>query len=116
LLLEFFDIGDVGGGSVNLQVIPPSDSGLSNFSDCKFKRDGWSPQTSSNCTFNNMTSSNFNGHMVSVSIPIPSDYDCDVDSDSGCWLKVKLSFNNATPRDTTTWSASIDGDPVRLIE
>lgn len=117
LRLEFFDIGDVGsGGSVNMQVIPPADSGMSNFSGCVFKRDGMSASTSSNCTFTGMTSSVYNGHMVSLSIPIPADYDCQHDSDAGCWLKVRLSFNNATPADTTTWSATIDGDPVRLIE
>lgn len=117
LRLEFYDIGDVGsGGSVNMQVIPPADSGMSNFSGCVFKRDGMSASTSSNCTFTGMTSSVYNGHMVSVSIPIPAGYNCAHDSDAGCWLKVRLSFNNATPADTTTWSATIDGDPVRLIE
>ena len=115
LRLEFYDIGDVGGsGSVNLQIVPPSDSGLGNFSNCVFQRDGSSATTSSTCTFNGMTSANYNGRMVSVSIPIPANYTCDIDT--GCWLRVRLSFNNATPTDTTTWSASIDGDPVRLIE
>jgi Flp pilus assembly protein TadG len=115
LRLEFYDIGDVGsGGSVNLQVLPPPDSGLGNFSDCVFQRDASSPSTSSTCSITGMTSGNYNGRMVSVSIPIPADYNCDIDG--GCWLRVRLSFNNASPADTTTWSASIDGDPVRLIE
>ena len=94
--------------------MPPPDSGLSNFTNCVFQRDGASATTSSTCTFNGMTSTNYNGRMVAVSIPIPANYTCDIDT--GCWLRVRLSFNNATPTDTTTWSASIDGDPVRLIE
>jgi hypothetical protein len=117
LHLEFYDIGDVGSGSVNLQVLPPADSALSTFSNCTFQRDGSTSTTSSTCTFTGMTSTNYNGRMVSLSIPIPNGYNCDFNNTAGCWLKVKLSFNNgATPTDTTTWSASIDGDPVRLIE
>jgi len=51
-----------------------------------------------------------------VSVPIPDDYDCNYASSSGCWVKVQLSFTGgATPTDTTTWTASIDGDPVRLV-
>ena len=119
LRLEFYDIGDVGGtnASVNLQVVPPPDANVgSTFSDCTFQRDNSTAVTSSNCTFTGMTSGNYNGRMVSLSIPIPGNYDCDFGDDGGCWIRVRLSFNNATPTDTTTWSASIDGDPVRLIE
>jgi hypothetical protein len=33
------------------------------------------------------------------------------------WTKINFSFPNLTSiQDTTTWSAQIQGDPVRLIE
>jgi hypothetical protein len=126
LILEFFDIGDVGSNSgspspprsVNMQVRPPSDSGMANFTDCTFKKDDdASSSTSSTCTLTNMRSETHNGRMVRVTIPIPAGYTCDTSVDTGCWVKIDLTFSStATPNDTTTWSASIDGDPIRLVE
>jgi hypothetical protein len=117
LSLEFFDIGDVGGGaSVSMQVLPPTEYG-SNFSGCTFKRDNGSTQTSSTCTLSGMTSLNYQGRLVSVNVPIPADYNCTLTTPTGCWVRIQMTFGSgATPTDTTTWSATIDGDPVRLIE
>ena len=37
-------------------------------------------------------------------------------SPGGCWFRVQMNFGSGTVTDATTWSASISGDPVRLIE
>jgi hypothetical protein len=52
-----------------------------------------------------------------MTIPIPSDYTCSFASTTGCWIKVGMTYNSgAQPNDTTTWSATLTGDPVRLVE
>lgn len=57
-----------------------------------------------------------NGALQTITIPIPTDYDCDYTSMGGCWYQVTVSFPGAKVHDTTTWDASVVGDPVRLIE
>lgn len=54
-----------------------------------------------------------NGYAIRAEIDIPTTYDCNEDDPFGCWVRMKLHYAGA-PTDTTTWSASIDGDPVRL--
>jgi len=57
-----------------------------------------------------------NGKLETLSIPIPSDYDCNYASLGGCWYKVEVSLPGGAVNDITTWDATIEGDPVRLIE
>jgi len=118
LKLQFFDIGDVGNGSVTMRVIPPPDSNIgSNFSGCSYRVNGVSQGTTSTCTLANMSGGSYQGGLVDVTIPIPNNYSCSYQTATGCWVKVQMSFNSgATPTDTTTWTAAIDGDPVRLVE
>jgi hypothetical protein len=43
-------------------------------------------------------------------------YQCSDDRDlSACWVRVRLT-TSAAQDDTTTWRASLDGDPVRLVQ
>jgi hypothetical protein len=127
LKLTFFDIGDVDG-SVTLKILPPEEAtvggaALDSFSNCEMVVRGSSPSSMSNCTKTGMKggsygAGNFQGKIVEVYIPIPEGYDCDEeDFVGGCWTQVDMSFSGgAKPRDTTTWSANIVGDPVRLID
>ena len=59
----------------------------------------------------------FNGKWQQVSVPIPSTYTC-VDSDTtACWVKLRYTYSaGAQPTDVTTWTANIEGDPVRLVQ
>jgi hypothetical protein len=118
ILLSFYDIGDVGSGSVDFDLLPPEDSNVAEFSDCEAERDGPAYTVSvSGCGVTGMTSANFQGREVSVQIPIPGGYTCDEEDRAGCWIRIALSFSDgANPSDTTTWTASVLGDPVRLIE
>jgi hypothetical protein len=118
LQLDFYDIGDIGTGAaaVAVQVVPPSEYAAT-FSDCIFKRDNASAVTSSTCSLTGLNSTNYQARLVTVSVPIPADYTCSSGTDTGCWVKVNLSFNlSASPTDVTTWTARVDGDPIRLVE
>jgi hypothetical protein len=72
--------------------------------------------SASTCTITNVSSgTGFNGRSVNVDIPIPSDYTCNDTVGTGCWIKVRAAFP-AGVSDTTTWSAAILGNPIRLVE
>ena len=49
-------------------------------------------------------------------MPIPSNYTCNFTSTGGCWFRLKVNFGSGSVSDTTTWTAYVSGDPVRLIE
>lgn len=70
----------------------------------------------------------YNGRVVEIRIPIPPEYAsfdniCDetvrptspTSGDQGCWWSITYQ-GTGTITDATTWSAHIEGDPVRLIE
>ena len=115
LRVNLFDMGDASQAGT-LRILAPDES-PSGFSGCSFSRDdGGSLNVSGDCRLNNVSSGKgFNGRIVEVDIPIPDDYDCDDHLNSGCWTKVMADFPGGV-QDTTTWSASILGSPVRLVE
>ena len=120
LQLTFWDMADIGGGSATFTLLPPSDAGGGAF-NCSFSRDGQVPApgvTITGCQMAGITSANYNGRNVIVKIPIPGNYTCDVADPLGCWVKVRIAVvgAGATPADTTTWSAAMTGDPIRLIQ
>ena len=47
-------------------------------------------------------------------MPIPNSYHCTDSSATGCWFKINYQFNGLV-HDVTTWSASLSGDPVRIV-
>ncbi len=53
----------------------------------------------------------FNNWTLTIWITLPVDYACAAD----CWWKVRYNYPGETT-DTTTWSAYIDGNPLRLVE
>jgi hypothetical protein len=61
------------------------------------------------------SSAGFNGRAIIAKVPIPDSYDCDETSTTGCWVRVQAVFSGGVT-DTTTWSATMNGDPVRLVE
>jgi hypothetical protein len=118
LQLTFWDMADIGGGSASFTLLSPTDATVP-LSSCSFSRDGTVPPpgvTTSGCSISGITTGNYNGRNVIVKIPIPGNYNCDVDNPLGCWTKVRVDVSGGTsPSDTTTWSATMTGDPVRLI-
>lgn len=111
LTLQLFDIGDAST-SGSLTVKAPPLSGV-NFTNCVAS----GPQTGtlSSCTIT--ATSAFNGKWETLKVPIPTNYKC-VDTDiTDCWVRIQYNYGAGTQvQDTTTWKASVDGDPVRLLE
>ena len=85
LALNFYDIGDVGSGSVTMSILAPPDSNYSGgFPTCTYHRDNaLSEVTAAGCSIPNMTSSVYNGRLVTMTIPIPNNYTCSFASSDG---------------------------------
>jgi hypothetical protein len=114
--VDFFDLADATD-PVDVTVLQPDSN--SPFTDCRAVGPPISdsdPGTPiSNCTIRT-TSPNNNGRWVRIAVNVPSDYTCSNDADGGvCWVRVRLSTTSGQ-QDTTTWSASLQGDPVRIVE
>ncbi len=120
LSISFYDAGDASQPGL-LQVLPPADSNMSGgqFKGCSFTRADGAVLTNGvgdNCTVVNVSrAAGFNGQVMYVDVPIPDDYTCDLDAPTGCWVKVRLAFPGGV-EDFTTWSAGVNGAPVRLVE
>lgn len=122
LRLDVFDLTD--GSSIDVAFVPPPDSGLASFASCDFiffaEGGGVVDLNESNCVARASNNSQLgnggsNGDSIAAVIDIPVGYTCNDASAFGCWVTAELSFNG-TPSDTTTWSAEVTGDPIRLIE
>ncbi|MBI1377612.1 MAG: hypothetical protein GC157_09050 [Frankiales bacterium] len=121
----FFDVGDAAGnGTASVAVKAPLEATGSNInsasdtiSTCSGVDWNNSAQTLSGCVRGGITSSTWNGKSYTIYVPIPNDYTCNYGSLSGCWYRVQVGFPTGTLlTDATTWSASITGDPVRLVK
>jgi Flp pilus assembly protein TadG len=122
--VEFFDVGDAAANGT-LTILPPAeatdDDGDLEDSEvtCTFNASGTiSTGDGDPCQLTNVNASNgYNGQRVLASVPIPDGYDCDEDDSFGCWFRIRFQYPASTAvQDTTTWTASIRGDPVRLVE
>jgi hypothetical protein len=113
LKIVFFDVGDAAQAGT-IQVLPPTDSNLGGtVTGCI----GAGPANGAlpNCKLTNVSTANYQGRQQVISVPIPSTYTCNSTQAGGCWYRLLISFPGGVT-DTTTWSASIDGDPIRLIK
>lgn len=115
LIVTFFDVGDATKPGT-IKVLPPLDSNITgDIPGCT----GSGVVTGSlgtTCRLTNVSSgSGWNGRTQTVRVPIPSSYSCTSTKPGGCWFRLAMNFPDAI-NDTTTWSARVEGDPVRLIE
>jgi|CXWL01.1.fsa_nt_gi hypothetical protein len=125
LRIVLFDVGDASDVGT-LTVLPPTDSNYSSFPTCRYTPppgNGSGPpfgtltNTGAGCSVGGVSSANWNGQIVEWTVGIPADYDCDFTDPSGCWIKMKFQYGAGVQvSDTTTWSATLDGNPVRIIE
>jgi hypothetical protein len=114
--VSLFDIGDGATSGSTITVLPPSDPGSpANFSGCT----GVGPVLGSgslpNCQIK--VDSSYNGTWETISVPISSTYTCNDLLPTGCWVRLEFYYGPGSgPNDTTSWTANIQGDPVRLVE
>lgn len=117
LLFTFFDVGDAAGaGGATLTVLPPVEATGDPVKNCAAT--GFENVSLPSCSLSGIRNDHgWNGQAETISVPIPANYSCNFDSAGGCWWRVQVSFGaGQTVTDATTWTASISGDPVRLIE
>jgi hypothetical protein len=113
LNIRLFDIGDSDNDGT-VRILPPPDSGITRFPTCigSGPRDG----PLADCSIRT-NKNDFQGRWQSVAIPLPSTYSCDTTIPTGCWVKLEFNYGSGNqPSDTTSWQASIGGDPVRLVK
>ena len=118
LRINLFDMGESSQAGT-LRILGPTEySGT--ISGCTITRDDNASlsTTPSLCQLNNVLSSGgYNGRLLTIDVPIPANYTCSSSSATGCWMRIQASYPaTATVNDATTWSASILGNPVRLVE
>ena len=119
--LDMFDVGDgfdIGSPAGGTLTIKKPDGGT--IPTCQAYGDvlgtELSPVTVANCTLSSL-GINYDGKNQSLVVPIPSNYTCDDANPAACWWTISLTAPaGASPSDRTTWTASVTGDPVRLLE
>jgi hypothetical protein len=111
LIIELWDVADIVGGK------PPSENasfkivdGTGNTVTCDWvatNGDG----NSGACDIN-ASSRRFNNELITMTIKIPDNYTC---TGEQCWWKIDYTIAGQV-KETTTWTAYIDGAPVRIVE
>jgi hypothetical protein len=123
LRLRFFDTGDASQ-SGDLSVLPPTDAKsngttVTSFTGCTVTRPGTGQvdaPAASGCKVTNLINTTDDADWIQVDVPIPAGYTCDQTSSTGCWVRARFQYGlTVDVHDTTTWSAQIVGDPVRLV-
>jgi hypothetical protein len=114
LIIQFFDVGDASSPG-SIKVLPPIDSNLPTpVVGCVGS--GVRTGNLANCELTNVSSSSgWNGQAQTIRVPIPTTYTCTSTASGGCWFRLQVTFPGGVS-DTTTWSARVEGDPIRLIE
>ncbi len=103
LVIELWD-SDSGIG--NVAVKTPNGSGPA----CTWTASTGQSGSESDCSIPT-GSYNFDNHQMQIRIDIDNGYTCGTD----CWWTISLIYPGGA-NDTTTWSARIEGNPVRLVE
>jgi Flp pilus assembly protein TadG len=103
LHVRFYDVGECDGGCT-LSLVAPNGvtatgcttTGTLPISGCSFTPDA-----------------SFNGRWIDLLVAVPKTYTC-ADSDPGaCWYSVQ--YTGGAPHDVTAWTATMDGQPVRIV-
>jgi hypothetical protein len=110
LKVQFYDIGDSSKpGTVTIR--PPADSGISSFTGCVGEH---GPTTGKLQDCSLPADSSYNGKWERVAVPLPKGYHCDISLPTGCWVTLLYDYGSGQPNDTTSWQATLEGNPVRL--
>jgi hypothetical protein len=117
LNVRLFDVGDSTISGTITVIYPPSAHGGpagGSFLGCVGTGPASGPLTGG-CSFT--ANSSFNGRWESVAVPIPVGYSCNDALYTDCWVRLQYNYGSGSqPTDVTSWTTSIQGDPVRLVE
>jgi hypothetical protein len=120
--LELFDLGDASdAGTLTVIASGRTTSGVSPVARCDYvPPHSKQVQPLPNCSVPNVSqNTGFQGQAFSIIWHVPSDYECDItgaDPTANCFVFLKLAYPEGTEvHDRTTWSASGDTKPLRLI-
>lgn len=112
--VRLFDVGD-SPTTGHISILPPTGSAVS-FTNCKATGSTAAlTKALPDCSFDVSQSVN-NGRWQNVAVPIPAAYTCTDSDPTKCWVMLKYDYGASNPADATSWTASIEGDPVRLVE
>lgn len=118
LTVSFFDTGDATGpGTIAIRdPMGGKPSGCRADGDVRTSPTG--DFNTSTCTLSNVYKDyGYHGKIQRIKVPIPDTYSCADSDPTACWYRLKFEYPlGVTANDTTTWSASLDGDPVRLVK
>jgi hypothetical protein len=121
---SFFDAGDASD-TATVKVLLPTDATSTSGGAITNPFPGGcsatggvagSGQNLTSCAATGIKYETNDGKVETMLIPIPPDYTCDSTVFTNCWYRVQISFTSGSVHDVTTWDATIEGDPVRLIE
>jgi Flp pilus assembly protein TadG len=122
LTLALFDIGDGSSSSTpgTLTIVPPPDSNVSSsaLTGCTMQlgiTSSYQPVNGSGCQITGVETTGYGGKWLTIQVPIPGNYTCDVSSSTNCWFRINYQFAGYI-NDTTSWTASLGGDPVRIVK
>lgn len=116
LIIELWDPGDADGNH-SVEIWNPYGTAL----PCTWEADehngsGTASGNESNCVIATSvptgSGGRFNNWLVTIRIDLPEDYSCAGDN---CWWTIHYNYPGKTA-DTTTWSAYIEGNPLKLVE
>ena len=109
----FFDAGDAASNGT-ITILPPTES-TNGIGTCTGS--GVVNGTLTGCRITGISAANgWNGKTQHIRVQVPPGYTCTESSAGGCWYRVQVGFGSGTVTDVTTWTAVVEGDPVRLIE
>lgn len=130
LVLELWDPGDGNGNSFITVMKPGVSTAGTPLMGCSYTSTRPSGSVDQSATLSSSqqcrlqtTSSGsnaFQNEWVHIKVNLPSTYTCDstvnpVTTGGSCWWQIKYETSSSL-NDYTTWTARIEGDPVRLIQ
>lgn len=114
LVIELWDPGESSAAAWMQVVFPYGGAPVA----CDWSASDGSSGTSANCRIQTTTaggSAIFHDELVTVRVKIPDTYTCPLGGIPGCWWKVDYDYTSNS-NDTTTWSARVEGNPVKIVE
>jgi hypothetical protein len=119
LIISLWDVSDIGTNATIDFINPGNASAPINSLDCAVQTrtesgGGASGFTSdsggSNCRLS-FTSGQYNNHWLDFRFDVPPDYTC---SGADCWVYVSYDVSSSIT-DRTTWTATVNGQPIHLV-